>query len=113
MPKATQLQMVYWKLKSDPRSKAGISETQAPGPRRHATSPSLAAGWPAGGSGWALSRKLACLAESLWPLAGTGQEEGGCPAALWVLSSCVQANPLTTVGPGEARPCLNCCAFTG
>lgn len=72
MPKATQLQMVYWKLKSEPRSRASIPETQAPGPRRHASSPSLAAGWPAGGSGWALSRKPACRAESLWPLAGTG-----------------------------------------
>lgn len=94
--------------RADPWFRDGISETQSPDPKRHKSS--LLAGWLAGGSGSILnSSQAVSSAESLWPLAGVGQEDGGCsgcsdcsPRLPCVLSSGVQANPLTAAGPGEA-----------
>lgn len=84
MPRATQLQMVYRKLKSDPWSRAGISETQAPGPRRDASSP--LAGWLEEVAGLSAGSRPPVLSHAgPWLVWGTRkvwapQPRGSCPA---------------------------------
>lgn len=96
--------------RSDAWFRDGSSETKAPGARRQkAPCRRLACG-----SGGTRSRKPVSSAESLWPLAGVGQEEGGCsgcsdrsprlPAAPRALSSGLRASQPILQGLGLPCP---------